>query len=169
MKEITVKGYTWLELDDNAKDTAFYYIENEVIAVQNYNIDLLTKDIKGSLKELEDDKIVLETCLADKRKKIKDEVLKSGIYSNTSLSPIYENVERLVKEELAVLKQLINVIGKEYQTNQEKIDCENRVLDVSNYETALALCENNELYFTEEGFPLFNGNLNTEVILVGIF
>lgn len=165
MVEVTVKGYTWMELDDNAKDTAFYYIECYVNNVQDYNVNLLNKKIKEELKEVEDGKIILEAHLANVRKRIKNEIDKSGNFIDVSLSPIYDKVKCLITEETEVLKRIIHNTNKKAKLERERKKNFDKVCNGTNYKVAYALCDENELYFTVDGFPLFNGALDTEIVL----
>lgn len=159
MVELIVKGYNYKELDGNARENANYEIECFVDEVYSYNRNLYRQE-----ELLQCEKEEKELCNAYSRVSMQIKECLSNLTPTTIGSSVVHKLCELVAEKEKLVGEMTKVSEKLNDIKALKRDYSLSTRYSFEY-VAYAFCDENEIYFTVEGYPLFNGNHNTEIKL----
>lgn len=164
MVEVIVKACTYDELGACEKDIANYELDFYVSEVYNYNLNLIKKERLGNKTEVKEElakkKLEIDLKISEYCCTIQLE-MKNNMTVNSStvakLLAVTMDRERVVAS--------IEELDKDINSNRAEVIMHELETKFPFNKVASLFSKFNGIYFTYQGYPLFDGKIDTEIPL----
>lgn len=164
MVKVIVDGYSYGELDPNEKENADYDLECLVEEVYSYNVDLQKDKFLGNIEQrkanLEKEREEAGKAIAGYFQVMKVDMEQKGMVSSSTIVKLLHSVveRELIDESLEDIKNTTKSFNREevYKNLRDRFPWE---------KVASMYCERNGIYFTGNGYALFNGKFDYKINL----